>query len=100
MGDAAATSVTSAVVLFVASQSPPPVTAALFVTEGTAPVAGVTVNVMLFAKGLAAGTDAVVVQVTIWPTAAHVHVAPVADTKANPGGSVSVTVIGVVLAMP
>ena len=94
VGTGSATSVTSAVALFVTSQSPPPATTAVFVTEGTALALGVTVSVML------PGIDAVVVQVTTWPTAAHVQLTPVADTNVNPAGSVSVTVIAPLLVTP
>jgi molybdopterin biosynthesis enzyme len=72
----------------------------LFVTPGTALAVGVTVSVMLFAN-VPVGADAGVVQVTTWPAAAHVQLfTPVADTNVSPAGSVSVTVIGVVLGTP
>lgn len=94
VGTAATTTARSLVVLFVASQSPPPDTVALLVTAGTAPIPGFTVSV------IRPGSVDVVVQVTTCPTAVHVHPVPAADTKVTFAGSVSVTVIGPTLVTP
>ena len=50
-------------------------------------------SVIEFALAAPAATTAELVHVTVCPAAAHAHVVPLADTKASPVGSVSVTVI-------
>jgi hypothetical protein len=78
----------------VRSQSDPPETAALLVTEGTALAPGVTVRV------INPGSVDDVVHETICPLTTHVHPVPEAETNASVAGSVSVTVIGPMLVTP
>ena len=77
--------------------SPPPDTAAVLTTLPTAAGTGRTVNRMS-SELRPTPTELPVLQVTNCPTAEQDHSAPVADTKINPAGSVSVTVIVPLLA--
>lgn len=60
-------------------------------TLGIAPDPTATVNAMLLVALAANGP--LWAQVTIWPETEQLHPVPVADTKLNPVGRLSVTVI-------
>jgi len=73
-------------------EAPPPLTVTELVTVAGAFAATFTVSVIEVPEP-AAAMAAVLVQVTVWPTALHVHPVPVAALNVKPVGSVSVTVI-------
>jgi hypothetical protein len=90
----AATIVLSEAVLLpvVPAGSPPPLTVAKFVTEGTAVEATETVSVIALAE-VPAAIEAELVHVTVGAAKAQLQPAPLAETKPSPGGRLSVTVI-------
>ena len=95
MTGAGFTVVTSDDVLFALFVSPVVATVAVFVTLGTAAAATLTVNVIVLVAFDANGPA--FVHVTTCTTALQVQPWPVPDTKANPAGNVSLTVIAPVV---
>src|SRR5688572_26671623 len=81
----------------VAAGSPPPLTVAVFITEGMA-VGPTDTTSVIGLEVVPAARDPACTHVTVPPPKPHTHPVPEAETNPSPAGSVSVTVIGPVVA--